>query len=64
MPAPDLYPLVDRLVPGGLASFLSVAAERGDSNETIARLLFTQHDVSVSAETVRRWRTRAAVGAA
>ena len=60
MPAPDLYPLVDRLVPGGLPAFLAAAEAEGQSSEAIARSLHSQYEVTVSGETVRRWRKRAA----
>lgn len=52
----DTFPLVDRLVPGGLAAFLAAArAEPKRSHEDIAFDLATEHDIKVSAETVRRW---------
>lgn len=59
MASTDLYPLVDRIVPGGLGPFLSAARAAGDSFETIARRLATDHEVSVSGDTVRRWSARA-----
>lgn len=59
MPPPDLYPLVDNLVPGGLPKFLADAEAEGQSSETIARNLHGRFDVSVSGETIRRWRKRA-----
>ena len=62
--AQDLFPLVDRLVPGGLAPLLDTARKAGKSHETIARELAKAHDVNVSAETVRRWCARPAVPAA
>lgn len=53
----DTFPLVDRLVPGGLADFLQAARDVDDrqSHEDIAIALLTEHDIKVSAETVRRW---------
>lgn len=59
MPPPDLFPLVDKLVPGGLPKFLADAEAAGQSSETIARNLHARFDVSVSGETIRRWRKRA-----
>lgn len=59
MPPPDLYPLVDKLVAGGLPAFLAAAEDAGDSSETIARNLRDAHDITVSGETIRRWRSRA-----
>ena len=58
MPPPDLYPLVDKIV-GGLPAFMAAAEEAGDSSETIARKLHATHDITVSGETIRRWRARA-----
>lgn len=60
MAATDTYPLVDRLIPGGLSAWLAAARERGDSYETIAFRLGAEHDIRVGAETVRRWCARAA----
>lgn len=53
----DTFPLVDRLVPGGLSDFLRAARQLEDkrSHEDIAVELLTEHDIKVSAETVRRW---------
>ena len=53
----DTFPLVDRLVPGGLAGFLHAARHPNEkrSHEDIAIELLTEHDIKVSAETVRRW---------
>lgn len=53
----DTFPLVDRLVPGGLTDYLRAARrdEPKRSHEGIAFELATEHDIKVSAETVRRW---------
>lgn len=52
----DTFPLVDRLVPGGLEEFLnSRRAEPKRSHEDIAFELASEHDIKVSTETVRRW---------
>ena len=51
----DTFPLIDRLVPGGLKEFLSKAREAGDSCEAIAYSLRHDHDIAVSTETVRKW---------
>lgn len=51
----DTFPLVDRLVPGGLTDFLAVARGEGQSHETIAFRLRSEHDITVSSETVRQW---------
>lgn len=59
MAATDTYPLVDRLVEGGLPAFLNAAREAGDSHETIAFRLRAEHDITVSIETVRKWVLRA-----
>ncbi len=57
----DTYPLVDRLVPGGLARFLADARNAGESYEGVAHRLRAEHDVAVSSETVRRWCARTEV---
>lgn len=51
----DTFPLVDRLVPGGLAEYLTAARRDSDSFEDIAFHLRRDHDIKVSGETVRRW---------
>lgn len=51
----DSFPLVDRLVPGGLVAFLEAARRAGESHETIAFRLRSEHEITVSSETVRRW---------
>lgn len=51
----DTYPLVDRIVDGGLQAFLAAARSAGESFETIAFRLRSEHDITVSAETVRKW---------
>ena len=53
----DSFPLVDRLVPGGLTDFLH-AARPDQSFEDIAFTLRTEHDIEVSTETVRKWAKR------
>lgn len=57
----DTFPLVDRLIPGGLAPWLTSARADGDSYETIAFRLRSEHDITVSSETVRSWVLRTAV---
>lgn len=51
----DTFPLIDRLVPGGLKEFLSTARGEGESCESIAYTLRHDHDIVVSTETVRKW---------
>ena len=51
----DSFPLIDRLVPDGLATYLTAARKAKDSHETIAFRLRNEHDIKVSAETVRKW---------
>lgn len=55
MASTDTFPLIDRLVPGGLAAFLTKARDAGESHEKIAFRLQVEHDVVTSAETVRKW---------
>ena len=59
MAATDTYPLVDRIVPGGLEKYLKDARSAEESYETIAFALRRDHDITVGAETVRRWCDRA-----
>ena len=63
MAATDTFPLVDRLVEGGLAAFLAEARANGDSHETIAFRLRAEHDIAISSETVRKWCIRTEVAA-
>ncbi len=58
MPPTDTFPLVDRLVPGGLAEWLAQARRSGGSFETIAFQLRSEHDISVSSDTIRSWVAR------
>jgi intein-encoded DNA endonuclease-like protein len=58
MPPTDTFPLADRLVPGGLTAYLAAARDAGDSYETIAYRLRSEHDITVSAETARKWCNR------
>ena len=55
MPRNDTFPLVDRLVPEGLTDYLTAARKAKDSHETIAFRLRDEHDIKVSADTVRQW---------
>lgn len=50
-----MLPLVDRLLDGRLAAELTLRRGRGDSFNGIARWLHDEHDVDVTAETVRQW---------
>lgn len=50
-----IYPLVDRLLDGKLADELAARRTSGDSYDTIARWLHSDHDITVTAETVRKW---------
>lgn len=53
--ATPIYPLVDRILDGKLADELAARRARGDSHATIARWLDADHDITVTAETVRKW---------
>lgn len=55
MPRSDIFPLADRLVPGGLAEYLTAARAEGQSHENITFRLRDEHDIKVSTETVRKW---------
>lgn len=50
-----LLPLIDRLLDGKLADYLSDRRAEGLSFDAIGRRLANEHDVSVTGETVRRW---------
>lgn len=51
----SLYPLVDRLLDGGLAEFIATRRAEGQSFETIARDLQAEHDVVITGQTVSDW---------
>lgn len=51
----DTSKLVDRLIPGGLAAYLTEARENGQTFADITFRLRTEHDIEVTQETVRRW---------
>jgi hypothetical protein len=55
MPPTDTYPLVDRIIPGGLAGWLQDAKSKDQSPAEMARRLHAEHDLTVSQDTVRRW---------
>lgn len=50
-----IFPLVDRIMKGELATELAARRAAGDSYSTIARWLEAEHGVSVTNETVRKW---------
>lgn len=49
------FPLVDRILGGTLATELEKRRADGQSFDAISRWLLTEHDVQVTAETVRTW---------
>jgi len=49
------FPLVDRILDGQLAERLTEWRAAGDSYASIVYKLRSEHDVTVSIETVRRW---------
>lgn len=51
----DTSKLVDRIIPGGLAAYLTDARAAGETFADIAYRLRSEHDVVVTQETVRRW---------
>lgn len=55
MPPTSTRPLVDRLIPGGLREFLTLARQNGDSYNAIALRLHREHDVAITSTTVRSW---------
>lgn len=60
---PSTFPLVDRILDGHLEQFLTEHRARGLSYEAIARELYKQFDIDVSAKAVRRWLLREVDGA-
>lgn len=53
--AQPIFPLVNRLLGGKLPDLLREKREAGETHERIARWLHTEHDIDVTAETVRGW---------
>lgn len=51
----DTSKLVDRLIPGGLSAYLTEARSNGETFADITYRLRSEHDVTVTQETVRRW---------
>ena len=47
--------LVDRIIPGGVRNFLTLARENGDSYTAISLRLAREHDICVTHATVRNW---------
>ena len=57
----SLRPFVDKALGGTLYDFIATRREQGASFEQVARDLANEHDVNVSAETVRVWSRELAV---
>lgn len=55
MPSQPIKPLVDRILGGKLDQTLAAWRTEGLSYEAIARRLASEHDISVTAETIRAW---------
>ena len=49
------YPLIDRLLDGRLEDALRERRTGGQSFADIARWLLTEHQLTLSTDTVRRW---------
>lgn len=47
--------LVDRILAGGLAEYLTDARAAGHSFERISKMLYEDHAIDVTGETVRKW---------
>lgn len=47
--------MADRLVKGDLATILRQMKAEGDSNGTIAKRLYAEHGIDVTAQTVANW---------
>jgi hypothetical protein len=52
---PLLRDMVDRALEPGLTDFLQTRRDRGDSYATIAGELLVDHQINVTAETLRVW---------
>jgi len=53
--ATPIRPLVDRILEGKLTDRLTQWRDEGLSYDAIARRLDADHDIGVTAETVRKW---------
>lgn len=51
----DTSHLVDRIIPGGLDAFLTDARAADQTFADIAYRLRSEHEITVTQETVRRW---------
>lgn len=52
-----LRDLADRVIPGGIDAWLAERTASGDSLAEMTYKLRTEHDITVSTELVRQWRT-------
>jgi hypothetical protein len=48
-------PLVDRLIPGGLETYLRDARAKGESFQSVRDRLKDEHDITVHPQTVANW---------
>jgi len=55
VPRTASYPLIDRLLDGQLEDALRQRRTDGQSFADIARWLLTEHQLTLSTDTVRRW---------
>lgn len=53
--ASPVFRMADRLVDGRLAEIIVGYHNEGHSHEHISRLLWAEHRVDVSGQTLRRW---------
>lgn len=53
--ASPVFRMADRLVDGNLAQIIVGYHNAGHSHEHISRLLWAEHGVDVSGQTLRRW---------
>ena len=53
--ASPVYRMADRMVDGRLAEIILAYHQDGHSAEHISRLLWSEHHVDVSGQTLRRW---------
>lgn len=53
----SLYRMADRLADGDLVAILQKMKAAGDSNGTIAKRLYADHGIDVTAQTVSNWWT-------
>ena len=55
MPGTELFPIIDRLIPGGLGAYLTAARANGESLRTIGQRLQDEHQLQITYTTIKKW---------